>query len=94
MKQYDIAKENQLLRKLFILAAKRSMRPSMTDNKIMWLLLEELYLLTENEVYLKGVTVDYVRQGLNEGFEFLNPNERDRCGTVWPRITQTHIIDY
>jgi iron-sulfur cluster assembly protein len=34
----------------------------------------------KNEVYLKGVTVDYVRQGLNEGFEFLNPNERDRCG--------------
>lgn len=27
-----------------------------------------------------GITVDYVRQGLNEGFEFINPNERDRCG--------------
>ena len=34
----------------------------------------------KNEVYLKGITVDYVRQGLNEGFEFQNPNERDRCG--------------
>ena len=33
-----------------------------------------------HEVYLKGITVDYVRQGLNEGFEFVNPNERDRCG--------------
>jgi len=32
------------------------------------------------EVYLSGMTVDYVRQGLNEGFEFRNPNERDRCG--------------
>jgi iron-sulfur cluster assembly protein len=31
-------------------------------------------------VYLQGITVDYVRQGLNEGFEFNNPNERDRCG--------------
>lgn len=31
-------------------------------------------------VYLQGLTVDYVRQGLNEGFEFKNPNERDRCG--------------
>lgn len=30
--------------------------------------------------YLEGMTVDYVRQGLNEGFEFNNPNERDRCG--------------
>lgn len=31
-------------------------------------------------VYLKDMTVDYVRQGLNEGFQFNNPNERDRCG--------------
>jgi iron-sulfur cluster assembly protein len=30
--------------------------------------------------YLTGVEVDYVRQGLNEGFEFTNPLERDRCG--------------
>ena len=33
-----------------------------------------------DDVYLRGLTVDYVRQGLNEGFEFTNPNERDRCG--------------
>jgi iron-sulfur cluster assembly protein len=33
-----------------------------------------------DEVYLLGLTVDYVRRGLNEGFEFINPNERDRCG--------------
>jgi iron-sulfur cluster assembly protein len=31
-------------------------------------------------VYLNGMIIDYVRQGLNEGFEFRNPNERDRCG--------------
>lgn len=31
-------------------------------------------------VYLNGMIVDYVRQGLNEGFQFNNPNERDRCG--------------
>lgn len=31
-------------------------------------------------VYLDGMTIDYVRQGLNEGFEFINPNEKDRCG--------------
>lgn len=30
--------------------------------------------------YLQGMTVDFVRNGLNEGFEFSNPNERDRCG--------------
>lgn len=27
-----------------------------------------------------GITVDYVREGLNEGFEFINPLEKDRCG--------------
>jgi iron-sulfur cluster assembly protein len=34
----------------------------------------------KSEVYLKGLTVDWIRNGLNEGFEFLNPNERDKCG--------------
>jgi iron-sulfur cluster assembly protein len=34
----------------------------------------------KDHVYLDGTTVDYVRHGLNEGFEFTNPNERDRCG--------------
>lgn len=30
--------------------------------------------------YVNGVIVDWGRNGLNEGFEFRNPNERDRCG--------------
>ena len=30
--------------------------------------------------YVQGTEIDYVRNGLNEGFEFRNPNERDRCG--------------
>jgi iron-sulfur cluster assembly protein len=30
--------------------------------------------------YLEGAELDYVREGLNEGFKFNNPNERDRCG--------------
>jgi iron-sulfur cluster assembly protein len=29
---------------------------------------------------LGDLDVDYVRQGLNEGFEFNNPVEKDRCG--------------
>lgn len=29
---------------------------------------------------LGDLEIDYVRQGLNEGFEFNNPNEKDRCG--------------
>lgn len=31
-------------------------------------------------VYLNGLTIDWIRKGLNEGFEFINPNEKDRCG--------------
>ena len=34
----------------------------------------------KHEPYLDGMIVDWVRNGLNEGFEFRNPNERDRCG--------------
>ena len=30
--------------------------------------------------YLEGTELDFVREGLNEGFKFNNPNERDRCG--------------
>jgi iron-sulfur cluster assembly protein len=30
--------------------------------------------------YIQGMTIDWVKKGLNEGFEFNNPNERDRCG--------------
>jgi iron-sulfur cluster assembly protein len=30
--------------------------------------------------YLDGTELDYVREGLNEGFKFNNPNERDKCG--------------
>lgn len=29
---------------------------------------------------LDGTELDFVREGLNEGFKFNNPNERDRCG--------------
>jgi iron-sulfur cluster assembly protein len=30
--------------------------------------------------YIDGMTMDYKRQGLNEGFDFINNKERDRCG--------------
>jgi len=39
-----------------------------------------VYINPEHRVYLSGTIVDYQRRGLNEGFEFINPNERDRCG--------------
>ncbi len=31
-------------------------------------------------VYLKGTELDFVREGLNEGFKFDNPNIKDQCG--------------
>ena len=30
--------------------------------------------------YIDGMTMDYKRQGLNEGFDFINNKEKDRCG--------------
>lgn len=40
----------------------------------------QLFVDPKSCVYLQGMVIDYVRNGLNEGFEFNNPNERDRCG--------------
>ena len=31
-------------------------------------------------VYLSGTELDFAKEGLNEGFKFTNPNEKDRCG--------------
>ena len=30
--------------------------------------------------YLEGMVMDFKRQGLNEGFDFQNPNVKDQCG--------------
>ena len=35
---------------------------------------------SKSDVYLRGLMMDWIRNGLNEGFDFKNPNERDRCG--------------
>ena len=39
-----------------------------------------VYIDPKHQPYLEGMTMDWVRNGLNEGFDFVNPNERDRCG--------------
>lgn len=39
-----------------------------------------VYVDPKSYAYLNGLEVDYVRQGLNEGFEFTNPNVKDECG--------------
>lgn len=31
-------------------------------------------------VYLSGTELDFVKEGLNEGFKFNNPNVEDECG--------------
>ena len=31
-------------------------------------------------VYLEGTELDFVREGLNEGFKFNNPNVKSSCG--------------
>lgn len=30
--------------------------------------------------YVNGVTMDWQKKGLNEGFEFINPNSKGECG--------------
>jgi len=39
-----------------------------------------IYVDGKSMSYITGLEMDWVRNGLNEGFEFRNPNERDRCG--------------
>jgi iron-sulfur cluster assembly protein len=40
----------------------------------------KIYVDPKSHAYVQGLEIDFVRNGLNEGFEFRNPNERDRCG--------------
>ncbi|MGQ0285691.1 iron-sulfur cluster assembly protein IscA [Pasteurellaceae bacterium 22721_9_1] len=35
---------------------------------------------TKSLVYLDGTELDFVKEGLNEGFKFSNPNVKDQCG--------------
>lgn len=39
-----------------------------------------IFVDPKSSVYLTGMTVDYQKKGLNEGFEFINPLEKARCG--------------
>lgn len=40
----------------------------------------KLFVPPKDFVYLQGTTIDYVREGLNEGFKFDNPNVEASCG--------------
>ena len=39
-----------------------------------------IWITEDARKYLEGMKVDYIRKGLNEQFEFINPNETGRCG--------------
>ena len=39
-----------------------------------------LFVDEKAETLIDGITIDYIKQGLNEKFEFINPNEAGRCG--------------
>lgn len=40
----------------------------------------KLFVDPKSLPYLKGIELDFTREGLNEGFKFINPNEKARCG--------------
>ena len=40
----------------------------------------DVYVDPKSLVYVDGTEMDYVKQGLNEGFEFKNPNVQGECG--------------
>ena len=39
-----------------------------------------VFMDPKHRPYLYGMTMDWVKKGLNEGFEFINPNEKAKCG--------------
>jgi len=39
-----------------------------------------VYVDPKSLIYLAGTEIDYVKKGLNEGFEFKNPNVSSECG--------------
>ncbi len=40
----------------------------------------KVFVDPESLRYIDGTEVDFVREGLNEGFKFVNPNEKASCG--------------
>ena len=40
----------------------------------------KVYIDPKSMPFLEGIQLDYSRDGLNEGFRFVNPNEKASCG--------------
>ena len=65
----------------------KAYEPELIDNaqshELSFKIADDLYLFVNPEdflLYLKGLTIDYVKQGLNSGFKYINPNEKGSCG--------------
>ena len=39
-----------------------------------------LFIESKHLTLLNGLILDYTKEGLNEGFKFINPNETNQCG--------------
>lgn len=40
----------------------------------------KVFVDPKSHVYLDGTELDFVKEGLQEGFKFANPNAKDECG--------------
>jgi len=40
----------------------------------------KIFVDPKSLIYIDGTELDYVREGLNEGFQFNNPNIKNECG--------------
>lgn len=40
----------------------------------------KLFIDAESFPFLQGTQMDYVQEGVNEGFKFVNPNSKGECG--------------
>ncbi len=53
---------------------------SMTHDQVFEQFGVKVFVDPKSLVYLEGLEMDYVKNGLNEGFEFNNPNKKGECG--------------
>lgn len=51
-----------------------------TDDQVFDYFGVKIIVDTKSLIYLDGTELDFVREGLNEGFLFQNPNAKDECG--------------
>ncbi|AFZ82806.1 HesB/IscA family protein [Candidatus Kinetoplastidibacterium crithidiae] len=40
----------------------------------------KIFIKKDHLIYLDGTEIDYAKEGFKEGFKFINPNEKARCG--------------